>query len=62
VSEAGFDRYGKAVMPDAKKSADLEGSDMAKWLKLSEADKKNTPKPSTEKWCTQEERQIAYDN
>ena len=62
VSEAGFDRYGKAVMPDAAKSADLEGSDMAKWLKLSEEDKKNTPKPSNEKWCTQKERQIAYDN
>ena len=62
VSETGFDRHGKAVMPDEKKSADLEGSDMAKWLNLSEEEKKNTPKPSTEKWCTQEERQIAYDN
>ena len=62
VSESGFTRDGKATMPDAAKSASLEGSDMAKWLKLSEADKKNTPKPSTEKWCTQEERQVAYDN
>ena len=62
VSETGFDRHGKAVMPDASKSADLEGSDMARWLKLSEEEKENTPKPSTEKWCTQEERQIAYDN
>lgn len=62
VSEAGFSRDGKATMPDAGKSASLDGSDMAKWLKLSEADKKNTPKPSTEKWCTQEERQVAYDN
>ncbi len=62
VSESGFTRDGKATMPDAAKSASLEGSDMAKWLKLSEADKKNTPKPSTEKWCTQEERQAAYDN
>lgn len=62
VSEAGFDRHGKATMPDNAKKTDLEGSDMAKWLKLSEEEKKNTPKPSAEKWCTQEERQIAYDN
>ena len=62
VSEAGFTRDGTAVMPDNTKKADLEGSDMAKWIKLSEAEKKNTPKPSSEKWCTQEERQIAYDN
>jgi aminopeptidase C len=61
VSETGFDRKGKAVMTDEKKG-DLQGSDMAKWLKLSEEEKKNTPKPSTEKWCTQEERQQAYDN
>ena len=62
VSEAGFTRNGVATMPDKTKSADLEGSDMAKWLKLSEEEKKSTPKPSTEKWCTQEERQLAYDN
>ena len=62
VSENGFTRNGVATMPDKNKSADLEGSDMAKWLKLSEEEKKNTPKPSTEKWCTQEERQLAYDN
>ena len=62
VSEKGFTRDGKAYMPDATKSADLQGSDMAKWLNLSEDEKKNTPKPSIEKWCTQEERQIAYDN
>ena len=62
VSETGFTRDGKATMSDAAKSASFDGSDMAKWLKLSDADKKNTPKPSTEKWCTQEERQVAYDN
>ena len=62
VSEAGFTRDGTAVMPiDASKS-DLLGSDMARWLKLSEEEKKVTPKPSSEKWCTQEERQLAYDN
>ena len=62
VSETGFTRDGTAVMPDNASSADLQGSDMARWLKLSEADRKVTPKPSGEKWCTQEERQIAYDN
>ena len=62
VSEKGFTREGTAVLPDDAKGADLQGSDMAKWLKLSEEEKKVTPKPTAEKWCTQEERQIAYDN
>ena len=63
VSEKGFTRQGTAVLPDETKGADLQGSDMAKWLKLSEAEKKNTPKPAAaEMWCTQEERQRAYDN
>ena len=62
VSENGFSRNGVANMPDKNKSADLEGSDMAKWLKLSAEEKKSTPKPSTELWCTQEQRQLAYDN
>ena len=61
VSEAGFTRDGTAVMPDNAKKNDLQGSDMAKWLNLSEEEKKSTPNP-TEKWCPQEERQIAYDN
>ena len=63
VSEKGFTRQGTAIMPDESKGADLQGSDMAKWLKMTEEEKKNTPKPATvEKWCTQEERQLAYDN
>ena len=62
VSEKGFTREGTAVLPDDAKGADLQGSDMAKWLQLSEDEKKVTPKPTNEKWCTQEERQIAYDN
>ena len=63
VSEKGFTRMGTAVMPDESKGADLQGSDMAKWLNLSEEERKSTPKPEVaEKWCTQEERQIAYDN
>ena len=62
VSEAGFTRMGTAVLPEEAVGNDLQGSDMAKWLNLTEEEKKNTPKPTTQKWCTQEERQIAYDN
>ena len=62
VSEAGFTRNGVAVMPDAEKAHELSGSDMAHWLKLSPAEKKLNDKPQPQKWCTQEERQVAYDN
>ena len=62
VSEKGFTRMGTAVLPDDSKGADLQGSDMAKWLNLSEEEKKNTPKPTTQRWVSQEERQLAYDN
>ena len=62
VSEQGFTRMGTAVLPEESAGTDLQGSDMAKWLNLSEEEKKVTPKPSSEKWCTQEERQLAYDN
>ena len=62
VSEKGFTRQGTAVLPAETTGADLQGSDMAKWLNLTEDEKKNTPMPSTQKWCTQQERQLAYDN
>lgn len=62
VSEKGFTRQGTAVLPDETAGTDLQGSDMAKWLNLTEEEKKNTPKPTAQKWCTQEERQLAYDN
>ena len=62
VSEKGFTREGTALLPDDAKGADLQGSDMAKWLNLTEEEKKNTPMPTAQKWCTQEERQRAYDN
>ena len=62
VSEQGFTRDGIAVMPDVEKAQELSGSDMARWLKLSPAEKKLTTKPQPQKWCTQEERQQAYDN
>ena len=62
VSEQGFTRNGIAVMPDVDKAQELSGSDMARWLKLSPEEKQLTTKPQPQKWCTQEERQQAYDN
>ena len=62
VSEKGFTRMGTAVRPEEATGTDLQGSDMAKWLNLSEEEKKNTPKPTTQRWVSQEERQLAYDN
>ena len=62
VSEDGFTRDGIAVLPDVGKVQELSGSDMAHWLKLSPAEKKLTTKPQPQKWCTQAERQLAYDN
>ena len=41
VSEDGFTRDGLAYMYDTKKLESMEGSDMARWLKLSKAEKKN---------------------
>ena len=61
VSESGFTRDGIAVMPDAEKAQELSGSDMAHWLKLKPEEKKLNTKPQPQKWCTQEERQVAYD-
>ncbi len=62
VSEAGFSRNGVAVYTDAEKAQELSGSDMAKWLKMKPEEKKLNSKPQPQKWCTQEERQLAYDN
>ena len=64
VSEDGFTRNGLAVMPDLEKGQELGGSDMARWLKMSTAEKKaeSITRPMPQKWCTQEERQLGYDN
>ncbi len=63
VSEEGFTRNGLAVMPDIEKSQELGGSDMARWLKMTAAEKAEAiNRPMPQKWCTQEERQLAYDN
>ena len=64
VSEDGFTRNGLAVMPDLEKGQELGGSDMARWLKMTAAEKKAEAitRPMPQKWCTQEERQLGYDN
>ena len=64
VSEQGFTRDGIAVYPDAEKGAELTGSDMARWLGLSQSDKRKelTSKPLPEITVTQEMRQEAFDN
>ena len=63
VSEDGFTREGTAILPDVDKvSAELDGSDMAKWLKMTEAERKSKPMAVEQKWVSQEERQRAYDN
>jgi aminopeptidase C len=63
VSEDGFTREGTAILPDVEKAAaELDGSDMAKWLKMTEAERKSKPMAVEQKWVSQEERQRAYDN
>ena len=66
VSEDGFTRSGLAYMYDTKKIESMEGSDMARWLKLS-ADKKKSIVDSLgvnvpELTPTQEQRQERFDN
>lgn len=66
VSDDGFTRDGLAVLVDTKKVVDNEGSDMAKWLKLSAGEKKeklqklgvNVPELTP----SQKQRQKEYDN
>ena len=64
VSELGFSRKGIGQVPDADNGADLTGSDMAKWLGMSDKEKKDelTKKPLDEMEITQELRQQAFDN
>ena len=62
VSEEGFTRNGIGIVPDVEKAVELSGSDMAHWLKLTPQERDLTQKPGPEKWVTQQERQLAYDN
>ena len=68
VSEDGFKRgirNGYCVLPDLDAtSTDNAGSDMAHWTGLSKADraKEAFMHPTPQRWVTQEERQLGYDN
>lgn len=66
VSEPGFTRDGLAYMIDAKKMQSLQGSDMARWLGLSAAKRKNLIDSLgcnvPEVQPTQEMRQERFDN
>ena len=64
VSETGFTRNGIAVVPEEIKTADLSGSDMARWTGLTkeEKNKELTVKPRPKKEITQNMRQEAFDN
>ena len=66
VSEEGFTREGLALLIDEAEPQGLEGSDMAKWLKLSAKEKKDKIKEAgvtvKEKTPSQEQRQEEYDN
>lgn len=68
VSEEGFRmgvKNGFCVLPDLEaKAAGTEGSDMAHWTGLSAADRKKeaASKPTPQRWVSQEERQLGYDN
>ncbi len=68
VSEEGFRkgiREGFCVLPDLDAtSTDNGGSDMAHWTGLSKTDraKEAYEHPTPQRWVTQEERQLGYDN
>lgn len=66
VSEDGFTRSGLAIMYDVDKAKDLAGSDQARWLKMTKAEKRNLVDSlgvnAPEVIPTQEMRQEAYDN
>ena len=64
VSEGGFSwRHGVAIVPDME-SQELQGSDMARWTKMTaqEKNEKAFEKPGKELTITQEMRQAEFDN
>lgn len=67
VSEGGFQwKNGFALNPEPKKEADLEGTELSRWVKLSDAEKQSETNkikgPVKEKAVTQEMRQEGWDN
>ena len=69
VSEKGWlrgENAGIAVLPDleAKSGSNDSGTDMARWIGMSAADraKEALSQPTPQRWVSQEDRQLAYDN
>lgn len=67
VSEKGFNwNKGYAVNPEPKTGKDLEGTELARWVKLSDKDREEETfkinGPVKEKTVTQESRQQGFDN
>ncbi|MCH5226986.1 MAG: aminopeptidase [Muribaculaceae bacterium] len=67
VSEGGFQwKNGFALLPEPKTGADLEGTELSRWVKLSDKDRENETfkikGPVKEQTVTQESRQKSFDN
>ena len=67
VSEGGFQwNKGFALLPEPKKEADLEGTELSRWVKLSDRDREKATfdikGPVKERKVTQESRQNTFDN
>lgn len=67
VSEGGFQwKNGFALLPEPKSETDLEGTELSRWVKLSDKEKEqDTYKikgPVKERMVTQESRQKTFDN
>ncbi|MCH5239616.1 MAG: aminopeptidase [Muribaculaceae bacterium] len=67
VSEGGFQwRNGFALLPEPKTGADLEGTELSRWVQLSDRDRENATYkikgPVKERKVTQESRQKTFDN
>lgn len=67
VSEPGFKwRKGYAVLPAEKSEADMNGTELSRWVQLSDADRQKAAYdikgPVKEREVTQESRQKSFDN
>ena len=67
VSEPGFKwRYGYALLPEEKSQADMNGTELSRWVQLSDADREKAAYdikgPVKERTITQESRQEDFDN
>ena len=67
VSEPGFKwRMGYALVPEEKSEADMDGTELSRWVQLSDADREKAAfdikGPVKERTITQESRQKGFDN